>query len=1317
MSRVVKFALLSFLSLLAAACTHSDRVAREALRVEARTSFSPIEGSASIPSATVTMGTNTRLSASVYDAKGQVVRHLYELAPRTGTVNLRWDGKDDMGYDLPSGAYRWRAITTNATGSDDGGVGDLGKVVAPHPYSASENPALVNALTYDREGNLYVVSIYEESWATLRRIDRANLGTGLTAWVRNMGGGQAIATDGAYVYVAQHATLLRFDAGTGAPAPWPGAPDGISVYRWTKDEMPIPGLAVDAAYVWVVDPVKGRLEAYKKADGSAANIFGGTNSFSFGSAVRPRGIATDGANSFWIAMAGTEAYVQRFVYDENSHTITPSTKIRGLNEPYGVAWYKGGPVSALYVTEIGPGHVRKFDVSGPSPVPTASWLSAMPGPGLVTDTTVGWSLDTLSWIPGGDAAIAVDPSDGDTFGIVDVWNQRTMFYRTTDGGVLTTPRLMGFNFPAPDVDINVGEDWLVSGWQQYHVEYDKRDPDFGHPWELKYNWHPTDDRAGRYGSVSSSVLRKLSNGLVYLYSFVGGTSALPNGGIVVYRLNTDGAGSGMKRCAQIRDVSPADGGAHAGPIEVRTDSNGNGILDDGHGNPDPGDVVSTRIGHFYYPCVWVDQKGTIWLQNLTLDGNEALGVGNLPISSFDVQSNPVYDINPGGALQRVTTLEVDRATGIAEFAPNHLRYDAVGNRLFQGVATPYRYPAGFNYAGGGVFMTDLTTGQSSQFAIPTHAQALRRGPDGKPQVPMRTTVGGIAVDTDGNYFYTGDTIGGGPGQEVRMFTWDGLPVAVTMPTRPLDGAGWLDIGFSLTAFTHPNGIHHVYAEDNGNGRSIRYAFSNVGTTKRSDGTFSWTAPGTANGLVAWWRLDETNGQYVIDSSGNDHFGSAMGFSRDANTWNPVGRWNPTGGLLHGALSFDGKNPNGTGVVLSKSAKQPLPDGVIESSSYSTLTVASWVRTRKAGVIMSYQGDRWGVLPKKYVPLLYVGLDGKARGEANGAKDPLASRSIVNDDRWHHLALVVGLSTQTLYVDGAPQATANGGLVASGMPYTLLGVGYANAADWPQTPQTAGWFYYGGLLDDVRVYGRALSGAEVADLAVPPPPSGPLAWWRFDEATGTVATDSSDHGNDATVTAGTWLPGGGRIGGALSFDGRSTIVTLPNSLMENPAYSTLTFACWFRTNGSGVLLAYQDGPYLENAAAMNGSVVPTLYVGLDGYLYGSVWTNTASRHLKSLHAVNTDTWHHVALVVGSASEYLYVDGNLADQFTPGARWGVLYQSGFLNNQLGVGYAPGSSAPPSWPSTGSFFYVGQIDDARFYGRDMDAAEIRELATVNR
>ena len=47
----------------------------------------------------------------------------------------------------------------------------------------------------------------------------------------------------------------------------------------------------------------------------------------------------------------------------------------------------------------------------------------------------------------------------------------------------------------------------------------------------------------------------------------------------------------------------------------------------------------------------------------------------------------------------------------------------------------------------------------------------------------------------------------------------------------------------------------------------------------------------------------------------------------------------------------------------------------------------------------------------------------------------------------------------------------------------------------------------------------------------------MAWWKFDETEGDTATDSSGQNHSGTLIGGPqWQPSGGKIGGALAFDG-------------------------------------------------------------------------------------------------------------------------------------------------------------------------------------
>ena len=81
----------------------------------------------------------------------------------------------------------------------------------------------------------------------------------------------------------------------------------------------------------------------------------------------------------------------------------------------------------------------------------------------------------------------------------------------------------------------------------------------------------------------------------------------------------------------------------------------------------------------------------------------------------------------------------------------------------------------------------------------------------------------------------------------------------------------------------------------------------------------------------------------------------------------------------------------------------------------------------------------------------------------------------NDSQWHHVVYVVDASGGRLYVDGAVKAS-QGWTGPAGSPTTTQPV---NIGHYPGGP--AGAKYFPGSVDDVRIYNRALTAAEVLSL--------------------------------------------------------------------------------------------------------------------------------------------------------------------------------------------------------------------------------------------
>lgn len=98
-----------------------------------------------------------------------------------------------------------------------------------------------------------------------------------------------------------------------------------------------------------------------------------------------------------------------------------------------------------------------------------------------------------------------------------------------------------------------------------------------------------------------------------------------------------------------------------------------------------------------------------------------------------------------------------------------------------------------------------------------------------------------------------------------------------------------------------------------------------------------------------------------------------------------------------------------------------------------------------------------------------------------------------NNRWHHIAArQVGTSGQ-LFTDGVQSATGTVGAIANGSGALRLG-----------TFGGAGQYTFTGLIDDVRIYNRALSDTEIADIY-----ADPFAKYRLRRRMWAVSFDAID----------------------------------------------------------------------------------------------------------------------------------------------------------------------------------------------------------------
>jgi hypothetical protein len=208
--------------------------------------------------------------------------------------------------------------------------------------------------------------------------------------------------------------------------------------------------------------------------------------------------------------------------------------------------------------------------------------------------------------------------------------------------------------------------------------------------------------------------------------------------------------------------------------------------------------------------------------------------------------------------------------------------------------------------------------------------------------------------------------------------------------------------------------------------------------------------GPINGLVGWWKFDETSGIVAYDSSGNGNDGNLT----NGPTW--------TTGKIGGALSFDGFDDlvtmgNVTGGLLN-------------------FTLSTWVKTNDP----RSEATVW----KNPAILGTRQLSGSGSGEyllgLKGGRliwfDEIQSSMTfdtsqqIADNKWCFIVFTRSNTSYKFFIGGVLKAETVG--TANVLAERTIDVGCS---------LYSGVYHFNGLIDDVRIYDRALSVAEVQSL--------------------------------------------------------------------------------------------------------------------------------------------------------------------------------------------------------------------------------------------
>ena len=127
------------------------------------------------------------------------------------------------------------------------------------------------------------------------------------------------------------------------------------------------------------------------------------------------------------------------------------------------------------------------------------------------------------------------------------------------------------------------------------------------------------------------------------------------------------------------------------------------------------------------------------------------------------------------------------------------------------------------------------------------------------------------------------------------------------------------------------------------------------------------------------------------------------------------------------------------------------------------------------MMMPMSGVYWNMPAHVYLTALFVRVLGTSEETIRASNKVATDTARINDGQWHHVAVAISLNNNvSFYVDGVLSSVSPLKVTGAGSGYAFLYVGQAGYAPLGN--------YFNGSLDDVQIYGRALSPAEIAVVA-------------------------------------------------------------------------------------------------------------------------------------------------------------------------------------------------------------------------------------------
>ncbi|MFI9387456.1 LamG-like jellyroll fold domain-containing protein [Kutzneria sp. NPDC052558] len=320
------------------------------------------------------------------------------------------------------------------------------------------------------------------------------------------------------------------------------------------------------------------------------------------------------------------------------------------------------------------------------------------------------------------------------------------------------------------------------------------------------------------------------------------------------------------------------------------------------------------------------------------------------------------------------------------------------------------------------------------------------------------------------------------------------------------------------------------------------------------------------------------------------------------------------------------------------------------------------------------------------------------GQVSVALPDSTGATAFGDNAWHALALTRTGDQIRLSV-GTTAATASGltGSVSADKT-DVLGLRVGSKPD--------GTDVFTGAVDEVRFYSRALTAAQAAGAY---PADLPAVWWSFEGqntqkhdvvrlADGPSTPDYSSHCGGGFVRGGAAL-GAGKVGSALTFDGKDDTVQVPYSAATNLGDGDFTITTWVKYTGTadqvifwaGGIGATQRGLWLRAQPSQNRFLA---YV-----------TTDAGATSVTAPAAADGAWHHIALRRAGNTLSLIVDG-VTGGSASGLTGSLTYGDAFAADGFQLGARPDDTG----------WLHGALDEFRIFRSALSTAELTSVRQNN-